>query len=299
MGGGRMERHEIETFLTLAEELHFRKTSERLALAQGRVSQIVKKLERQIGVPLFERTSRRVALTPAGRAFYNDLKPAYDQVLEAVSTAVAAGRGIAGTLRVGYSTPWCGDLVVRAGDAFRAAHPGCEVHFREIQLNDPYGPLRAGDVDLQLTEFPVDEPDLAAGPVIISEPRALIVPANHPYARRETVSLEDLAAIPLVPIANAPDHWLDHHYPSHTPSGREIPRAPAATYWQETLTLVAGGHGAAPAAARAERYHGRPGVAFVPFSDAPPIQYGLIWSATGHNARARSFIETIVRTPSA
>ncbi|MFC9640896.1 LysR family transcriptional regulator [Streptomyces mirabilis] len=61
-----MERHEIEAFLTLADELHFRRTSERLGLAQGRVSQTIKKLERRIGVPLFERTSRRVTLTPAG-----------------------------------------------------------------------------------------------------------------------------------------------------------------------------------------------------------------------------------------
>lgn len=291
-----MERHEIEAFLTLAEELHFRRTSERLGLAQGRVSQIVKKLERRIGVPLFERTSRRVALTPAGRAFYDDLRPAYDRVQQAISTAVEAGRGITGTLRVGYSTPWCGDLMVRAGAAFRTAHPGCEIQFREIQLSDPYGPLRDGDVDVQLTEFPVEEPDLAASPAIMSEPRALIVPANHSFARRETVSLEDLAAFPSVTIAGAPAHWLEFHYPSRTPSGRDIPRGPATTYWQEVLTLVATGHGVSPAAARATRYHGRPGVTFVPFSDAPPIEYGLIWLAAGHNTRVRSFAETVRRT---
>ncbi|UFS93599.1 LysR family transcriptional regulator [Nocardia huaxiensis] len=76
--------HEIEAFLTLAEELHFRRTSERLGLAQGRVSQTIRKLERRIGVPLFERSSRQVALTPTGRQLHADLAPAYQAVQRAI-----------------------------------------------------------------------------------------------------------------------------------------------------------------------------------------------------------------------
>ncbi|MET8301151.1 LysR family transcriptional regulator [Micromonospora sp. NPDC005211] len=61
-----LERYEIETFLTLAEELHFGRTGERLRVSTGRVSHVVRKLERRIGAPLFERTSRVVRLTPIG-----------------------------------------------------------------------------------------------------------------------------------------------------------------------------------------------------------------------------------------
>ncbi|WP_369805080.1 LysR family transcriptional regulator [Pseudonocardia sp. MH-G8] len=63
------QRHEIEVFLTLAEELHFGRTGERLGISQGRVSQTVQRLERRFGLLLFQRTSRRVAITPAGARF--------------------------------------------------------------------------------------------------------------------------------------------------------------------------------------------------------------------------------------
>ncbi|MFD4256229.1 LysR family transcriptional regulator [Streptomyces sp. NPDC058534] len=62
-------RHEIEVFLTLAEELHFGRAGERLGISQGRVSQTVQRLERRFGLLLFQRASRRVALTPAGARF--------------------------------------------------------------------------------------------------------------------------------------------------------------------------------------------------------------------------------------
>lgn len=72
--GVPVERLEIEVFLALAEELHFGRTAERLGVSQSRVSQIVKGIERRIGAPLFDRTSRRVALTPLGRQLRTDLE---------------------------------------------------------------------------------------------------------------------------------------------------------------------------------------------------------------------------------
>ncbi|MDJ0346215.1 LysR family transcriptional regulator [Streptomyces sp. H10-C2] len=289
-----MERHEIETFLTLAEELHFRRTSARLGVAQGRVSQTIKKLERRIGVPLFERTSRRVALTPTGRQLRDDLLPAHEQIQQAIARAIATGRGITGTLRVGYSTPWVGDLALKAGDMFHARHPDCDVHFQEVQLSNPLGPLRSGELDLQISEFPIDEPDITAGPVIFSEPRALLVPGQHPFARQETVSVEDLARTPLVTIAgDIPQNWLDFHLPTSTPAGRPIPQGPAATYWPEVLAFVAAGKGVSPVSARAADYHARPGVAFIPFRDAPPIEYGLLWPTSAETSRVRAFVQAV------
>ncbi|MFD9650384.1 LysR family transcriptional regulator [Streptomyces mirabilis] len=289
-----MERHEIEAFLTLADELHFRRTSERLGLAQGRVSQTIKKIERRIGVPLFERTSRRVTLTPAGRQLHNDLAPAYRAVQEAIARAVAAGRGITGTLCVGFSAPWSNELVVLAADLFRARYPGCDVRIREVQLADPLGPLRAEQLDVQLTEFPVAEPDLVTGPTIFSEPRGLMVPAKHSLTRQASVSVEDMARLPMVVMSGEiPQYWLDHHYPSRTPQGRPIAHAAACTYWQEVLTLVSMGRGASPAALRAAQYHMRPGIIYLPLRDANPIDYGLLWRRTGATARVKAFAETV------
>ncbi|MEV1171000.1 LysR family transcriptional regulator [Nonomuraea sp. NPDC049784] len=292
--GKVIERHEIEAFLTLAEELHFRRTSERLGLAQGRVSQTIKKLERRIGVPLFERTSRHVALTPTGQRLRDELAPAYRQIQEAVARAIATGKAVTGTLRVGFSSQWASDAIIRAADVFRDRYPDCAVQIQEVQLTDPFGPLRAGELDLQLTEFPVAEPDLVTGPVIFSEPRALMVHARHPFARLESVCLEDLARTLLVAVSgDIPQYWLDYHYPRQTPERRPIAHGATAVYWQEVLSLVAAGRGASTAALRAAQYHSRPGVVFVSMRDAPPIEYGLIWSVNGDTARVRAFVETV------
>ncbi|TYB54717.1 LysR family transcriptional regulator [Nonomuraea sp. PA05] len=289
-----MERHEIETFLALSEELHFRRTAERLGLAQGRVSQIVKKLERGIGAPLFERTSRRVVLTPVGQRLRDGLLPGYQQIQRAIAEARAAARGVAGTLRVGFSAPWCAETLIAAADLFLGRNPGHEVNITEIQLHDPLGPMRAGQLDLQLTELPIDEPDITVGPVVFREPRVLIVPAAHPFTGRASVSLEDYAAEPVISIGGAvPDYWLEYHYPSRTPAGRPIPPGPVATYWSEILPLISSGRGVSPSNLRAARYHAYPGTAFVPVHDAPAIEYGLLWPAARESATVREFSELV------
>ncbi len=163
-----------------------------------------------------------------------------------------------------------------------------------MQIHDPLGPLRAGELDLQLTELPIDEPDIITGPVIRQELRALIVPADHPLAGRDSVSLEDYADSPLVTTAGAlPQYMLDLHYPQRAPAGKPIPRGPAATYWQEVLALVAAGKGVSPTCLRAGQYYGRPDLAFVPFRDAPPIEYGLLWPSDQDTPRTRAFVRTI------
>lgn len=289
-----MELRDIEIFLVLAEELHFGRTAERLRITPSRVSHVIKKAERRIGGPLFARTSRTVRLTPLGERLRDDLLPAHRRIRQAVDRAVAEARGVTGALRVGYSTPWCADLLLRAARIFRDRYADCTVHIQEVQLNDPHGPLRRGELDLQLSELPVAEPGITAGPTVLSEPRALLVPADHPLARRENLSMEDLADIPLIiPGGNFPQYMAAVHLPTHTPSGRAIPRGPVFTYWAEVLSLVAAGLGAFPVSARGAGYFGRPGVAFVPFLDAPPVEYGLLWPTSGHTSRAMAFVDLL------
>ncbi|MEV0622521.1 LysR family transcriptional regulator [Nonomuraea sp. NPDC050404] len=291
-----MERHEIEAFLAVAEELHFRRATERLGASQGRVSQIIRALERRLGVTLFDRTSRRVALTPAGQRLHDGLAPAYRQIEETVAQAVAVGKGVTGTLRVGFSSQWASDMVLKTAEVFRRSYPGCVIEAQEVQLTDTFGPLRAGTLDLQLTEFPVDEPDLVAGPVIFSEPRALLVPEGHPFSRSGSVCMEDLARAPMIVMSGTgPRYWHENIYPRQTPQGRPITHSAAAAYWMEVPALVASGRGVSPAALRAAHYHARPGIAFVPIRDAPPLEYGLIWPRDRCTARVRAFIEILCR----
>lgn len=291
-----MELREIEIFLTLAEELHFGRTAERLHVTAARVSQAIKKQERALGAELFERTSRRVRLTPIGAQLRDGLAGGYQQIQEALAAAASAGQGITGELRVGYASAWCGSLVLAAADTFRARHPHCVVDIQDSQLSDAIEPLRQGIRDLLLIELPIDEPDIVNGPVLFSEPRALVVPADHPFAQRESVSVEDLADAPLVTITGQPQYFLDHHYPRRTPKGRPIPRGPATTAWQEVLALVGAGKGVSPTSARAAHYYSRPDIAYVPFSDAPQVEYGLLWPVTGNTPKVRAFVETVLET---
>ncbi|GGX25459.1 LysR family transcriptional regulator [Streptomyces noursei] len=295
-----MERRDLEIFLTLAEELHFGRTAQRLFVSQARVSQTVKQLERQIGTALFDRTSRRVELTPVGRDFLNDVRPGYELIRAGVEKAVAAGRGLAEPLRVGFTSPLAGEMVLFAASAYRESHPGAgEVALHEAPLGDPLGPLRRGELDLLLGQFPVAEPDLRTGPVLISDSRVLAVSTRHPFARRESVRLDDLARDKVISLSGpVPDYWLDHLLPRTTPDGSPVERVGEATTRQELLALVGAGRGVHPVASHEVRYYARPNIAYVPFAEAPPLEYGLVWRAATETARIRAFAgaaEEVVR----
>ena len=289
-----MERYEIETFLALAEELHFGRTAERLHLTQARVSQTIKKLEREIGAPLFERTTRRTSLTPVGQQLRDDLEPAHRSIQASVARAIATARGVSGVLPVGFMGPVAGELVLAVGATFRTRHPDCEIQIRETQIADPCAPLRDGTVEVLLTQLPVEEPGLIAGPVAISEPRVLAVSARHPFARLPSVSIEDLARDRIFLPAGTPSrHWYDTYLPWQTPTGKPIERGPAVTTFEELLTLIAAGHGVCPVAAHNIRYYPRPDIAYVPFHDTPPFEFGPVWRAAGDTARVRAFLQAV------
>ncbi|WP_203847526.1 LysR family transcriptional regulator [Dactylosporangium siamense] len=292
----RVERHEIETFLALAEELHFGRTAERLGRTTARVSQTIRVLERRVGVPLFERTSRRVALTGTGRRLYEDLRPAYDQVTAALVRAVADGRGLTGVLRVGFVGAATGQLVVDGAERFRRRHTGCEVRLNEVQFAGAVDRLRADELDLLFGCFPFDEPDLTCGPALLSEPRMLAVPARHPLAGRPSASVEDLAGSPLlVAPCSIPEYRPDPA--RRTPGGRPIVDGPSAQTFQEVLTLIGAGQGVFVVGEHATRFHARPDVAYVPLHDAPPLRWGPVWRTVRTTERVRAFVAATAEAP--
>ena len=288
-----MERREIEIFLTLADELHFGRTAERLLVSTARVSQTIKTLERRFGARLFERTSRRVTLTPVGRRLRDDLKPAFAQIQAGIERATAAGRDVHGLLRVGFFRAAAGRFVLQVADAFETLYPGCEVQIRENQLSDGLAVLRADEIDLLFLMLPVEEPDLVTGPVVIREARMLAVSARHPFARRESVSLNDLARDKVLQAPTAlPDYVHDALVPQHTPDGHPIKRGPSFATVQEMLSLVGAGKGMYPAPAHMSRYYARPDVTYVPIIDAAPMEWAFTWRKATETHRIRAFDQT-------
>ncbi len=124
----RLLRH----FLGVAEELHFGRAARRLHVAQQPLSQAIGRLEADLGARPFERTSRRVALTAAGRAFLADARALARRSADAVEAARRAARGEAGALAAGYGSGELHSVLPDLVRRFRASHPA--VALRPVEL---------------------------------------------------------------------------------------------------------------------------------------------------------------------
>jgi DNA-binding transcriptional LysR family regulator len=284
---------EIEVFLALAEELHFGRTAERLHMPQPRVSRLVSALEHRVGGTLFERTSRRVRLTPLGEQLRSQLQPAYLQLTAVLDEARAAARRTAGVLRIGFSPTSNMAVLTRLTVAFEARNPGCHAVLDGISNLDPYSALRRGELDVLVNWMAVDEPDLTAGPVLEYRDRVLAVASTDPLAGRQSVSLEDIAdrdvALMIPPF---PPALYDAIIPPCTPSGRVIRRSQPARSIHELVALVARGQIVHPTAAGIPMF-ARDDICLVPLTDVPPLALGLIWCTAHQNARIRALAETV------
>lgn len=219
----RVDPHELECFLTLAEELHFGRTAQRLRLSPSRVSQLVRSLERRIGGPLFVRTSRRVRLTPVGEQLRADLVPAWRGVHSALLRARQAGSG-GSTLTVGQQGTGANELTGEILREFDRLCPGWQVRLVELDFSNQFSALRTGTVDVALARLPVHEPDLTVGAVVVREPRALAVWRDHPLATRDRVGLSEIAGEYIFDLPDtAPRYWRDFHAPPITPDGVPLP----------------------------------------------------------------------------
>lgn len=286
-----MELRDIEIFLTLAEELHFGRTAERLHVSQARVSQAIKQQERRIGAALFERTSRRVALTAIGAQLRDDLAAGYQRIRDGIETATTTARGFTSALTLGTMGALAQDIT-DVIDLFRARYPDADLRFREIHPPSGFDPLRTGDIDIGLYWLPVREPDLTVGPVLRARPLVLMVAAGHPLSQREAVCMEDLGDW-MVPRSASPipDYWEAGLQPFHTPAGRPVRRGPKVATWQEVLTRAAAGECVVPTQAEAATYYSWPGIVFLPITDAPLGEWALVWRTAGETPLIRAFVQ--------
>jgi DNA-binding transcriptional LysR family regulator len=265
-----VELRELRIFLMLAEELHFGRTAERLGISQPGVSGAMRALESRLGVKVFDRTSRRVRLTPAGEALERSLVPALAAVDRALAETSELSRAVRGLLRVGFVLTTEGPALSRLTAIFQARYPACEVRLQEVETFDAYRALRRGDIDVLCNWLAVDEPDLTAGTAFAHYQRALAVAATHRLAGQHTVSIEDLAGeeVALFPPTTPPAVY-DLIVPPRTPSGRPIRRTHPVQTINEILSLVARGRIVHPTSPTVPIFN-RNDVALVPIDDLPP-----------------------------
>ncbi|WP_228791644.1 LysR family transcriptional regulator [Nocardia puris] len=289
-----VELREVEAFLALAEELHFGRAAERLYVSQSRVSQLLRALERRVGARLFDRSSRRVRLTPLGADFLERVRPAYAALHASVDAARAAARDVSGRLRVGFQGAINAHIMAAVG-VFEERHPDCAVDLVEIPLADPFGPVRRGDADVAAVLLPMAEDDLVLGPSFSEQPMMVAVAAGHPFAGRAAVSAEELAECSLIGMRGpAPDYWRRAQALDVTPGGCAIPVGPEVGTLEEGLAVVATGRGALLLCRPTASYHERPPVVFVPVTGLPDSRLGVVWRRGAEDARVRAFARAVV-----
>jgi DNA-binding transcriptional LysR family regulator len=286
-----MDTADIEVFLALAEELHFGRTAERLHLTQPRVTRVIAALEGLAGGKLFERSSRKVRLTPLGARLRDRVQPAYTQLIAAFDDARHAAKGEAGELRIGCTLTSQGEAVTRLAGAFEVDHRGCRAVLSEVDIIRPYEALRRGEVDVLVNWLALDEPDLTVGPAIDYRERVLAVGLTHPLAERRTVDAEELADYANTGfIQSLPPALFNAIMPPRTPSGRPVRRIHARGVY-EMQDEIARGHSVHPTLAGVVLFR-RDDIVLIPIDGLPPLSLGLIW-CTGHeNARIRALADT-------
>ncbi len=192
-----MELHQLRYFVAVAEQRHFTKAARELAVAQPSVSKQIRRLEDELGAPLFHRMRGNVSLTPAGEA----LLPLARRVLVDVAGAESEVQGLTemrrGRLSVGATPSLSTTLVPQALARYHQSYPGIELVLHEAGSHDLVGELEHGVLDVALVILPMHHDILETTP-LLREELVLAVPKSHPLARRRSVSIAELRGVPLV-----------------------------------------------------------------------------------------------------
>ncbi|HXV93253.1 MAG TPA: LysR family transcriptional regulator, partial [Pseudonocardia sp.] len=187
-----MDLRQLEYFVAVAEEQNFTRAAKRVHISQSGVSAQIRRLERELGAELFDRSARTATLTTAGKAA---LEHAYTALAAAAALRQAASDVtglIRGRLTVGMIIGCTVTPLFDAFAAFHRAHPGVEISLLEDNSDRLVEGVRAGTIDLALIGTAPDTRDGLDALTIISERLVVAVPAGHPFAERRRVTLRDL-----------------------------------------------------------------------------------------------------------
>jgi DNA-binding transcriptional LysR family regulator len=207
---GQVELRQLHYFVVVAEELHFRRAAERLHIAQPSVSQQIRRLEDELGVPLFDRDRRGVTITAAGSVLLDEARATLAQAARAADRARAAGAGERGRLRLNLTRSSPAGLPGQIVDAFREHYPDVELVLDIGQTGAHAEQLRRGTIDIAFVRPPLLDPELEEVE-LAREPLVCVLPRGHRLARRQLVEREEFAREPLVwwPRHHGPGAWED------------------------------------------------------------------------------------------
>jgi DNA-binding transcriptional LysR family regulator len=206
-----METRHLRYFLAVADAGSVTRAAEVLDIAQPALSQALTRMEKELGVKLFNRTRRGADLTAAGLAIVEDVQSSVARIDAASRRAREIGAQRTGRLTVGFASSSLFGVLPRAIAALRAAIPGVELALREMSSDEQVSALEKGEIDLGVLRTPVAIAGKIREKLISRERMIAAVPASFPLEREGKVSLRELAAKGLV--------WFPHDQLASTRAG--------------------------------------------------------------------------------
>ncbi len=188
-----MELRQLEAFVAVATELHFGRAAERLSIGQPTLSDLIRRLERELGAPLLTRTTRKVALTGAGQELLGRAKVILDEVAAAAAAVRRTARGESGTVRVAITPPVAPVLAPHLRGAAGEHLPDVAVAVQRMWLPDLTRALAEGTIDVAITCARLPETPGVVNTVFCSEPLLVGLRPDHRLAGEAEVALEELA----------------------------------------------------------------------------------------------------------
>lgn len=285
---------ELECFTAVAEELSFTRAALRLHLAQPPLSRHIRFLEEKLGTPLFERRPRAVALTPAGRRFYEETRGLLPQLARAGDLARRSASGESGRLRIGFVSAVAGTGLVEALRGFRETNPALQLILHDLPPARQLTLLAQGRLDAGFVGLmPLEHPQGLRFVPWSREPLRAFVPSGHRFAGRSSLRLAELKDEPFVAVAHeaAPAFSVLAHQLCREAGFRprvvlESPRA------QAVGIMVAGGSGVALLPASLANFLGTAAIA-IKVHGAPDITHVAAFSEATFSGPLRQLAEML------
>ena len=290
-----MDLHPIRYFVAVATELHVRRAAGQLNLSQPALSRAIHQLECRLGFQLFDRTTRRLALTTAGKRFLEGCQAALAALDKAAVEAADLARGHSGQLALGYTDIAIAGKLPGIVQSFRAEHPGVSLSVRHGSTRLQLADLADGKLDMGFVTGPLTRPDMASS-LVQTDRFVVLLPRLHRLARRRALDLSELRDEAFV-CGDLSD-WT--HYNAHLDKlCRSVGLKPRivqfASNSEGILGMVACGIGISIQAESTQNYL-RDGISVRPLRNAAePIPTLAVWNKANQSAVVQFMVRHLSR----
>jgi DNA-binding transcriptional LysR family regulator len=288
-----MEFRHLRYFLMLAEELHFGRAAQRLAISQPPLSLNIQQLEASVGAPLFTRNSRGVQLTAAGQAFVPAARALLAQASAAAREARDVAEGQSGQLQIGFAGTmlYCG--LPQILSRFQLSHPRLRLVLRELSSTEQLSELLRDRLDVGFVHTPRVPPGFEQI-LVASQPLVACLPENHPMARAPSLRLQDLQGQSLVVVSRtvSPDYH-ERILQCCEHAGWMPQVVHELRHWLSVVSLVSQGQGAA-LVPQALQQSALAGAVFVPLQDVD-VRYDTrcLWRSDRDQTALQDFVQAV------